>query len=215
MAFEGTALRDWRASGRLYALALGNLCWLSGAAYLLSSGTEIGHLAATHAASVPPMTPDLSVKRPTMDVTAIKEKPLLHATRAYYVAPPQPAKPAAPPLPDYRLAGVMHVPRKPTLATLVNNGTKAVVKVRVGETLDGWAVESVTLGKIVLRYDSQRVELNAGTSKPASGLQRTALARGSSNSGITILASASAASTTVSSEVTAYESQPRLYRPPP
>src|SRR5262245_53080236 len=107
-------------------------------------------------------TPARQYAQPGMKLTlpatparpGIREHALLHATREFFVPPTPVATPAAPPPPDYRLVGTFIIPRKPTIALLMNS-SGASRKVRPGDDLDGWLVQAVETRRVLLMYGNQ------------------------------------------------------------
>jgi hypothetical protein len=109
-----------------------------------------------------------------LDADALRDSALFHATRRFYVAPPEPPAPAQ--RPDYRLTGTIAIPGKPTTALLVSNAAGTPLKVRVGDAVDGWIVESVEPQRVVLKLGQETVEVAvARPTQPAKLLTGSAL----------------------------------------
>jgi hypothetical protein len=140
-------------------------------------GTQTRALLGTPARQYAATKVDLSVPTPAGNLDSVRERALFHASRAFYVAPPPPVTPAAPPRPQYRLAGTFVIPRKPTVALLAPAGTGAPRKVHAGDEIDGWRVQAVENGRVVLEYNGERAEIVREVKASNGGLSRAALAR--------------------------------------
>lgn len=138
-------------------------------------GTDAETLLSTPARKYAPPSTNLAlpaaVTRP-----AIREHALLHATREFFVPPTPVTTPAAPPPPDYRLVGTFIIPRKPTIALLANS-SGASRKVRPGDDLDGWLVQSVETRRVVLLYGNQSAEIVATGKSASAGMTAAPLSR--------------------------------------
>jgi hypothetical protein len=209
-------------------LALGALTAALGLASVLVMirGTQAERLLATSAKAPPALAIELSPATSGADLAAIQSRPLLHASRVYYVPPPPDARPAAPPRPDYRLAGTLLVPGKPSVALLINQSGQGR-RVRVGEVLDGWTVQSVVRQQVTFTWESERFDLTtAGASSAISaGLKRVPMARQrvtSTGTGVQTLGGTAGRTfggaggpDTPAFSGAQPSNQPRLYRPPP
>lgn len=139
-------------------------------------GTEAQVLLATPARQYAPGAVNLALPAQQAQV-AIRDHALLHASREFFTPPTPVAVPATPPRPEYRLAGTFIIPRKPTVALLVNT-SGASRKVRTGDELDGWIVQSVERGRVVLQFDSESMEITGSARAAAGGLTVAPLSRG-------------------------------------
>src|SRR5689334_10435584 len=122
-------------------------------------GTSAAELLATAAQAHPLPVTRLDEPQRVSDLAPIRNKALFYASRRFFVPPLAPATPAAPPAPDYRLVGTFVIPRKPTIALLVHGTDGASRKVRPGDAIDGWTVQSVEKSRVVLEYEAQHVEI--------------------------------------------------------
>lgn len=134
----------------------------------LVSGSQQQALLAAQARNLPePVmqldTPDLSANLESIQAAAV-----FHASRSFYVAPPQPV--IVQPPPDYRLTGSMALPNRPAAALLLNNQTRASARVVVGDELEGWAVTEVSSRRVVLQRDGRTAELGVTAAAPANGM---------------------------------------------
>ncbi len=221
---------DLRAIGKLPwpTLALGALTASLGLASLFVAlrGTRADELLATPAKAPSALAIDLAPAASGADLAAIQSQPLLHASRAYYVPPPPDATPAAPPRPDYRLAGTFLVPGKPSVALLINQGGVGR-RVRVGEVLDGWTVQDVMRQQVTFTWENERFELTTAGASSAmnAGLRRVPVTRQrvtSTGTGVQTLGGTGGQTfggtggpDSPASTGAQPSNQPRLYRPPP
>jgi hypothetical protein len=186
--------------------------------FVVLRGTQAERLLATPAKAPPALAIDLAPATSGVDLAAIQSQPLLHASRVYYVPPPPDATPAAPPRPDYRLAGTLLVPGKPSVALLINQSGVGR-RVRVGEVLDGWTVQAVVRQQVTFTWESERFELTTAGASSAlnAGLKRVPFSRQrvtSTDSGIQTLGGVGGPSAPAFTGAQP-SNQPRLYRPPP
>ncbi len=200
-------------------LAVLNLIVMGMLIYKIWQGTQVRGLLATPPRSfaVPQLDTDAPVT--TTHLASLQNEPLFYTSRHVYTPPPPSAAPATPPRPDYRLVGTFIIPAKPTVALLANT-SGASRKVKAGDDLDGWTVQTVEGGRIVLQFDTTTVEIS-GTSKTiAAGIRSAPISRPSQDmpvSGIRTIGNggpaASASSAGYSTAIS--NSNSRLYRPPP
>lgn len=162
----------------------------------LWQGTQTDALLATPARKYDSVLADLTSPSNPPNLEPVQERALFHASRNFYVAPVVVAA-SVPPAPDYRLTGVLVIPRKPSVATLVS-AAGAPHKVRQGDDLDGWTVTSVESRRVVLQLGANTVEI---ASQPGGAAQRNAsIAPESAQSSLSVQGSQS--------------SQPTLVAPP-
>jgi hypothetical protein len=200
---------------------------------LLVSGTQTRELLATAAKS--PKLPELKLDAPAPEsrLDVVRDRTLFSASRAFYVAPPAPLTPPAPPRPNYLLAGTFVIPRKHTVALLKPSAAGSVVKVKAGDDLEGWHIESVDGTRVVLSYHDERFEIARTPRESGGRLTRAPLKRpGSAAVPVAVPvpeATFPAAGTTVKSlgngrsgairdasvRSTPSFTEARLYRPPP
>ncbi len=143
----------------------------------LVHGTEAGELLATPPKA--PNLPQMKLDAPTLEAhfEPVRDHALFYASRAFYVAPPPPAAPTAPPHPNYVLAGTFAIPHKHTVALLKQGANNTVLKVKAGDDLEGWHIESVESARVLLRYQDERFEIAGSTREPGSHLTRAPLTR--------------------------------------
>jgi hypothetical protein len=215
---------DARAILRLpwTTLALGLIAAGFGVAclYVAVSGTRAAELLATPAKAPAALKIDLAPAATSADLAAIQSQPLLHASRVFYVAPSRDAAPATPPKPDYRLAGTLLVPGKPSVALLVNNQSRASRRVKPGETLDGWTVQAVLRQQVTFIWQTERFELSSTAPPVSAGLKRVPITRArvassgaAGGTGVQSLGAVGNAAPSFSGGPAS--DQPRLYQPPP
>ena len=201
-------------------LAIGLVVFaLSGACvFVVLGGTRAAELLATPARAPAALKIELASSTTSADLTAIQAQPLLYASRVFYLAPAVDATPAAPPRPDYRLAGTFLVPGKPAVALLANSQSGANRRVKPGETLDGWTVEAVSRKQVTFLWQDQRFELSTTPPPVSAGLKRVPVTRArvaSSDGGTGVQALGAVGGTSPAFSGGAPSDQPRLYRPPP
>jgi hypothetical protein len=189
---------------------------------LVVRGTSAPQLLATPARSPAAIAAHLDMPEFTGSLQVIQSQSLVYSSRSFREKPAVDVS-RIPPRPDYRLAGVIILPRKPAVALLVRNQGDESRRVKQGETLDGWTVQSVDRKRVVLGFENERFELGAQNSPVESaavqqatvGLKRVPLRSqvASAGSGGRVL---SATGTPGGARATAQLSnEPRLYRPPP
>ena len=191
---------------------------LIGALVLALSGTRSRELLATPAKPPAPLSFALTRAPANADLGAIQSKPLLHASRTFYVAPPPNSAPVAPPLPEYRLAGSFIVPNKPGVALLANKQSGVTRRVRAGDDVDGWRVHTVEAKRVLLGWQDQQREIIAQAAPMNVGLKRVPIQRQRvAAAGVQPLSTAPGASTGggASAFNAGGSDAPRLYQPPP
>ena len=156
------------------ALVLVNTCVLGVLLDRIWYGTQATLLLAT--APKPFAVPELDTGTPMRagNLGVIQDQPLFYASRHFYIPPPPSAVPAAPPKPDYRLVGTFIIPSKPTVALLTGAGG-ASRKVKTGDELDGWTVQAVETGRVVLQYQATTVEISSAGKGSGTGMQVVSL----------------------------------------
>jgi hypothetical protein len=189
-------------------------------------GTQAATLLATPANPAAAFELDLSSPRQSPDLAAMQIRPLVHSSRAFYQKPAE-APPAAPPRPDYRLAGALMLPGKAPVAVVVDRIGNHSRRVKVGDELDGWQVASVDRKRVLLTWGAERAEITSGTFTPAAtsvastnasgGLKRVPLARQqvAAASGAVQSLGASGNAPVARGVGGPVDDTPRLYRPPP
>lgn len=201
---------------------------VSAIVFVLVNGTRADALLATPARAVEPFVFEGPLARGAADLAAIQSQPLVHASRAFY-EPPAEQAPAAPPRPDYRLAGAMILPGKPAVAVLTERNGGKTTRVKRGDELAGWRVASVDRKQVVLTWGNERAEITSGipamgpvtmagaTSTPGnSGLKRVPIVRqrvSAVNAGPRSLSATG--NSDGGSAGPADSEPPRLFRPPP
>lgn len=184
-------------------------------------GTDTGLLLAT--APKPFAIPDLAIDPPNRGggLGSLQEQPLFYASRHFYTPPPPSAAPTAPPRPDYRLVGTFVIPSRPAVALLSGPGGVSR-KVKPGDDLNGWSVEAIEGGRVILRYQSETFEISGAAKGGNAGLQIAPIARtaqAAPSDGIRVLGNAApgAVGTSQDSYVAPHPNHqnPHFYRPPP
>jgi hypothetical protein len=140
-------------------------------------GTQVQILLSTAADPATVLLPPVFAADTVTNWAPLQDRALFHASRRYYVPPPSVSTLVAPPRPDYRLSGVMMFPGKLALALLLQNASGMTRKVKAGDELDGWRVQTVETGRLVLRYEQQTLEIVSPASSTGTGLWRTSIAR--------------------------------------
>jgi len=186
--------------------------------YVAFAGTRAKKLLATAAQPATTLDFDVTDAPRATDLAAIQSQPLVYASRSFYVAPLPNTVPAAPPRPDYRLAGTILAPHKPAVALLVSRQTGANRRVKSGDELEGWQVQAVDRKQVTLAWQSERIDLSATTTAAplSSGLKRVPMNRArvaSADRGVQSLGASGIAPGSFSAND--ISDQPRLYRPPP
>jgi hypothetical protein len=199
-------------------------------AFSVSEGTAVRVLLSTPAGKLSWSRMDMSVRSKDTDFTGLRDQPLMYATRAGYVSPPPSAARSAPPLPNYRLVGILIVPQKPARALLMPP-TGSARHVKSGDELDGWKVEAVEASRVVLAFGSQRSEIAkpAGTtglklirapvssrvSSTSSTATKAAVPGDSEGRLLAASGSAAPSSNSIPRGKAALLATPRLFQPPP
>jgi hypothetical protein len=220
-------VRAWmRLPSLTKALGILVLALVSCVVAVIVRGTQAAMLLATPANPAAGFELDLSSPRQPPDLAAMQTQPLVHSSRAFYQKPAE-TPPAAPPRPDYRLAGALMLPGKAPVAVVVNRMGNQSRRVKVGDELDGWRVASVDRKRVLLTWGVERAEITSGSSTPAAtnvasanaggGLKRVPLARqqvATAGGGVQSLGVSgnSPASRGVGGPD---DDPPRFYRPPP
>ena len=135
----------------------------------LVGGTQTAALLATPAR--PAIVPATSLDAPAIEnhLEPLRDRALFYASRAFYVPPRAPTLPSVPPRPSYELAGTFIIPRKPSVAFLRPGASGGVPrKVKAGDDVDGWTVESVEASRVLLRFQDERAEIQRAAPAGAS-----------------------------------------------
>ena len=198
-------------------LLIGGVTVAVGAAsvFVALGGTRAEALLATPAKESAPLNIDVSAAPRASDLAAIQTQPLLHASRVFYVAPAPNTVPAAPPRPDYRLAGTFLVPGKPAVALLVSRQGNVSKRVKPGDELEGWRVQVIDRRLVTLVWNSERFDISTTPTAVSAGLKRVPMQRqrvAASGGGVQSLGATGSMPTSISGAIS---DQPRLYRPPP
>lgn len=176
-------------------------------------GTRADELLATRAMAPAALTLDVAAPARAADLAAMRAQPLLHASRAFYVPPLPNAAPAAPPRPDYRLAGTFIVPGKPAVALLMSRAAGTSKRVKPGDEIEGWRVQIVDRRFVTLAYGDEKFDIAATQAPMSAGLKRVPIQRQRvAASGVQSLSATGTSSPSMSSSIA---DAPRLYRPPP
>lgn len=211
--------RTWRVLSVL--LVIVNVGLAGVIVYVVRRGSGIETILAAKPRSIDIPVLPAAHTRSGEDWGALQQQAVFHSARRFFEAP-TPEENVLP-VPNYRLAGVFLLPRKPTVAVLTPTAGGASRRIKAGEDLDGWLVRAVELHKISLEHGVQRAEIVDGRPVAASGLHKTPLNRTAANSGgIRVLGGASryvgpavaGDAMTASMPINRPISEPRLYRPP-
>jgi hypothetical protein len=149
-------------------LALANIVGVWACAMRLWHGSEVQSTLAT--APVRIAAPD-ALQDPipnTIDLTAVQSAALFYESRTFYVPP---VNHQVQPPPDYKLSGTLVIPRQPTVAMLIQNRSGARIKVRAGDDLEGWTVESIQAQSVLLRHVGQQFEIQSAARARTAGMQ--------------------------------------------
>ncbi len=105
---------------------------------------------------------------PLESLRATRERPLFSASRrpppppvvaaAQAAPPPPPAPPSEPEKPQLQLVGVVHG-AKQDIGIFINQMDQSVIRLRVGQENNGWAMRSVDLRATMLQKDTLQVKL--------------------------------------------------------
>jgi hypothetical protein len=125
--------------------------------------------------------PDLSPLQATppvsVDLLAIRDNAVFYTHRSFYQSPP-PGQSV--PVPEYEFAGSMALPQGKKVAFVRRKSDKSNKTVHIGDDLDGWRVELIEPGRVVVAKDAQQVEIKSATSQSEPGLRHAVV--GSQNS---------------------------------
>jgi hypothetical protein len=204
--------------GQIRVALLGLICaiGLGCGVWSLLDGSRSAEIMASRAKplSLPKLDDQALPPRPQLN--AIRDRALVYGTRAYYVRPPDPPAPTTPPVPEYRLAGVLMSSNGKSTALLTHKSTSVSKKVRAGDDLDSWKVVSVERGLVKLSFDKNEAQIR-GDGAGSAQMAKVALVRNpltASVGGIRQL-SGTGSSTTSATQSAALFTEARLYRPPP
>jgi hypothetical protein len=165
-----------------------------------------------------PIPRPTSRTQPALD--RVQSHALFHASRTFYVPPAVPATPVdlKPPAPAFRVVSVLMSGNRPPLALLTDGQSKGILKVRQGDVVAGWTVESVASKRVVLVYQNEHIELGPRLSTDAQGHQSTLSTRSNVTSmagGVRVLGKSSAATSEPTAAVGSRPTiAPRLLDPP-
>jgi hypothetical protein len=163
-------LEQFRWSSGLFVLA--NLLGLWACATRYLHGSEIASILATAPVRIAPPTPLSDPPSETLDFASIQTAALFYESRGFYTPPVLP--PVKPP-PSFRLSGTLVIPQQPTVAMLVQSSSGVRLKVRAGDDVEGWTVESIQPQVVIVRYAEQRFEIRSAARAQAFGMQRMPL----------------------------------------
>lgn len=170
-------------------LALVNIAGVSAIAARLWSGSAAPSILAAAASNVTIPTALIDSTHGSVDLSSIQSAALFHASRAFYTPP---VIPQIQPPPNYILAGTLVIPEQPTVALLVQPQSATRIRVRSGDTLSGWTVDSIEANLVKLRHADQQFEIRPAARAQTSGVQRVPLSQAAqepraTSSGIHIL----------------------------
>jgi hypothetical protein len=185
--------------------------------YQAWSGTQAKILLAMPPKPFPVPKLDIGLSTPPPSLASIQDQSLFYTSRHFYTPPPPSALPATPPKPDYRLVGTFVIPAKPTVA-LLTGASGVSRKVKPGDDLDGWTVQVVEVGRVILQFENTTAEISSAGKASAAGMRVVPLAQASQVaplSGLRTLGSPVQGSSVSPAGYATSSSNPRLYRPPP
>jgi type II secretory pathway component PulC len=195
------------------------ICFVS----LLVRGTSAPALLAT--SPRPPATLSAQLDLPAFanSLQVIQSQSLVYSSRSFHAKPEKPVR-TAPPRPDFRLAGVIILPRKPAVALLASNQGDETRRVKQGEDLGGWLVQSVDRRRVVFGWEDERFELTAQSALNApaeaapvmtTGLKRVPLGPRTAAAGAKGRVLGATGTPGGRGGPVELSNEPRLYRPPP
>src|SRR5262245_49250710 len=195
----------------------------SGFVLLLTRGTSAPALLATAARSPAALSAQFDLPVLASSLQAIQSQSLVYSSRSFHAKPDKPVR-VAPPRPDYRLAGVIILPKKPAVALLASNQGEESRRVKQGEDVGGWVVQSVERKRVVFGWEDERFELSTQSALTAttatapvatSGLKRVPLGPRTAAAGPKGRVLSAAGSPGGRGGPVELSNEPRLYRPPP
>jgi hypothetical protein len=160
--------------------------------------------------------PDLAVMNAPsaagIDMTAMREEAVFYSRRTFYHPP---AQSQAVSTPDYDLAGVMSLPKGKWLAFVKRRSDQSNRTLHEGDDLEGWRIESIGSGRILIAHGEQRSELKSATPQApqGQGLVRAAVTARGVQSGPRTLGSSGASTYPLPPPQTSTTTQ--TYQPPP
>jgi hypothetical protein len=199
------------------SLVLINVCVGAVLVYQTCSGTQAASLLAIPPKPFPVPKLDVGPAAPLPSLASIQEQSLFYMSRHFYTPPPPSALPATPPKPDYRLVGTFIIPAKPTVA-LLSGASGVSRKVKPGDNLDGWTVQVVEVGRVILQFQNTTAEIASAGKASAAGMRVVPLAQSNQVapvSGLRTLGGQTQGSSISPAGYATSSSNPRLYRPPP
>jgi hypothetical protein len=161
-----------------------------------------------HAVAMPDLSAVASAPTPGVDVTAIREEALFYSRRTFY-HPPAPSQ-VVPAL-EYELAGTMTLPKGMRVAFVKKKSDQTNRTLHEGNDFEGWRVESIDSGHLVLARGDQRSELKSVSPQATPGLLRGTVRPQVVQTGLRTLGSSSAFTVPLPQTSTTA----RTYRPPP
>lgn len=168
-----------------------------------------------HLVIVPPELPDISVLNSTpmrsVEVAAIRDHSIFHASRSFY-EPPPPSMEIPPP--TYEVAGTMKLTDGRRLAFVKQSADQGSRRIQVGDELEGWYVKSIEANRVILNHEEHFTELTVGSSVRSVGLLRGASATPRVAHNATHVLTGTTIVTT-HARLPEIALQPRTYQPPP
>jgi hypothetical protein len=213
----------WKANLLTAVLVLATVCGLVLLVHRLWQGTQTARLLATEPKPFGVPELDIDIPARAASLAVIQDQALFYASRHLYTPPPPSAVPSTPPRPDYKLAGTFIIPSKPTVALLTGSAGVSR-KVKTGDELDGWTVQSIEAGRVTLQSGDTKFDIVSATKAgnagmhlvPLSQTAQTAQATQAAQTGvIRSLGAASQGAPISRSNYPIPNASPRLYRPPP
>lgn len=163
----------------VFSVVTGSAQTLSGQPEALKEEGQAAAEPAQRHAALPGGNPLWGI--PLSALSATRERPLFTASRrppaplpppkVEAVAPPPPP-PAEPEKPPFTLVGTA-IGQSHDVALVLDQASKALVRLHIGESAKGWVLRSVELHAMTLEKDSQSATLSMpepGTNAPPSGM---------------------------------------------
>jgi len=157
--------------------------------------------------------PDLAALNSTpmhaVEVSAIRDQAVFYSVRSFYQ--PAPANVEVP-APAYELAGTLKLPNGKHLAFLKNSADRHTRTVHPGDDLEGWRVQSIEPGRVMIQHGEQVADLSTQKSNTKVGLITTPLRLKPATAGSRVLGGSNSKVARLGAPD--MSPQPRLFQPP-
>jgi hypothetical protein len=192
--------------------------WAVGA-QLIGTPSLREQVKAAAATATQPAVPKVPAPLAPTSFDGLQAQAVFHKSRSFYVAPASPS--LQQPAPDYRMVGLMAMPKRPPSAVLLHNQSNVRVRVAAGDQLDGWSVAEVNAKRVVVQLGERTAEINSATRVLTGGIVVTSSNQPSSTSAspgmVRVLGTPSVAPSAPPAPPPAnvtVDAATRLYRPP-